>query len=296
MKGQDSSALFRSSADREAIRAEGERFRARLTGPVEDFSLSTSFGATHGLVTGPVDGPPLVVLHGALASSAHVLPELGPLVRTHRVYAVDVIGQSVWSEDRRLEVRDDSYARWLEEVCDGLELSAFDLFGVSWGGFVAMQGARRMGARVRHLVLMAPAGVVANKPWPAFRDAGWPILAYIKFPSPRRLDRAMRSLFTTLDPDWTAYMGKALLAYRLDIRIPPLAKELNEIRCPTLVFGGDEDASFPGEALLTRMRELRPDGEAELVKGCKHCPPLTPEFRDWMAQRVSRFLAEGKAQ
>jgi pimeloyl-ACP methyl ester carboxylesterase len=285
-------SLFQNSEARETIRQECERFRARLTVPVEDVTLATSFGSTHVLVTGPVEGPPLVILHGALASSAHVLPELGPMLKTRRVYAVDVMGQSVWSEDRRIDVRDGSYARWLEEVCDGLGLTTFDLYGISWGGFVALQGAIRMPARVRHLVLLAPAGVVANKPWPAFRDAGWPMLAYIKFPSPKRLDRAMRSLFTTLDPDWTSYMGKALLAYRLDMRIPPLAQPeaTRAITCPTQVFGADEDASFPGEALLKRVKELVPHAETELLANCKHCPPLTPEFRKRMAARIEPFL------
>lgn len=286
-------SLFQSFEARETIRQECERFRARLTVPVEDVTLATSFGSTHVLVTGPADGPPLVILHGALASSAHVLPELGPMLKTHRVYAVDVMGQSVWSEDRRIDVRDDSYARWLEEVCDGLRLSAFNLYGISWGGFVALQGAIRMGERVRHLVLLAPAGVLANKPWPAFRDAGWPMLTYIKFPSPKRLDRAMRSLFTTLDPDWKSYMGKALLAYRLDMRIPPLAQPeaTRGVLCPTLVFGADKDASFPGAPLLERMRALIPHTETELLEDCKHCPPLTPEFRERMGARIEPFLS-----
>lgn len=118
------------------------------------------------------------------------------------------------------------------------------------------------------------------------------MLAYIKYPSPKRLERAMLSLFTTLDPDWTGYMGQALLAYRLDMRIPPLAQpsETKAIQCPVLVFGADQDASFPGEVLVRRIKELIPDAETELLRDCKHCPPLTPEFRARMAARIEPFL------
>jgi len=83
-----------------------------------------------------------VCLHGALASSAHVLPELGSLVEHYRVYAVDLLGQSVMSEDVRLELNDDSYGDWLQAVCAGLGLTRINLLGVSWGGFVALRASR----------------------------------------------------------------------------------------------------------------------------------------------------------
>ena len=38
-------------------------------------------------------GTPLVLLHGAMASSSHVLAELVPLLSTYRVHAVDILGQ-----------------------------------------------------------------------------------------------------------------------------------------------------------------------------------------------------------
>ena len=46
---------------------------------LESRTIDTTWGETHVLVGGPVDGLPLVLLHGALASSAHVLAELVPL-------------------------------------------------------------------------------------------------------------------------------------------------------------------------------------------------------------------------
>ena len=65
--------------------------------------MATRFGDTHVLVAGPVDAPSLVVLHGAMGSSAHMLGELAPLLAKFRVYSVQVIGQSVrrGTRDRR---------------------------------------------------------------------------------------------------------------------------------------------------------------------------------------------------
>lgn len=289
----NASTMFASPQKRELIRQWCGRFRQRIGVPVEDTVVHTSFGSTHALMAGPASAPPLVLLHGALASSAHVLPEAGPLVRTRRVYALDIIGQSAWSEDRRLDVRDSSYGRWLVEAVQALGLNRYDLFGVSWGGFVALSGARVAPERIGKLILLNPAGIVANRSWAAFRDAGWPFLVYRMRPSPSRLERAVGSLFTTLDPDWTAYFGDALLSYRLDMRVPPhfQSDALRHVQCPVLAFGSEYDVSFPGPALLHRIGQLLPQSELELLKGSKHCPPLTDEFRASLAARIDRFLA-----
>jgi 2-hydroxy-6-oxonona-2,4-dienedioate hydrolase len=58
----------------------------------------------------------------------------------------------------------------------------------------------------------------------------------------------------------------------------------------TLVLGGDEDISFPGRAMVDRVSALLPGAKTELLERCRHCPPTTPEFRSWLAQRVTSFL------
>lgn len=287
------SVMFVDEARKAAIRGWHDRFRSRLAVPTEEREVTTSFGRTHLLVAGPASAPPLLVVHGALSSSAHVLPELGPLVETRRCFVLDVIGQSVMSEDRRIDLAGDDYGRWIAEVASSLGLERFDLLGASWGGFVAMRGARVLGDRVRHLVLVVPAGVVAGSAWEGFRAMGWPILLYRAFPSEARLERVVRPLFTTLDPEWTAYFGEAIRSYRLDFRPPPLARpeDVASITAPVLIFAAEKDLSFPGASLVARAAELFPRVETELIQGAKHSPPTTAEFRGWLGRRTERFLA-----
>ena len=102
-----SSIMFRSPEARARIAAWFDRFHETLGVPTRSREVSTRFGATHVLVAGPEHAPPLVCLHGALASSAHLLGELGPLLTRYRVHAVDVLGQSVKSADARLPIEDD---------------------------------------------------------------------------------------------------------------------------------------------------------------------------------------------
>lgn len=284
--------MFESPAARERVRAFYDRFRARLPVPLEERTFETSFGRTHALLAGPRDAPPLVVCHGALASSAHVLTELVGLVERHRVMALDVLGQSVMSEERRLDVRTDEHGQWVLESAAALGLERFALLGVSWGGFVARQAALLAPERVTKLVLLVPAGWVAGSAWRGFVDMGLPLMLYRAFPSEARLSRLLDGLTTEADPEWRAYLGEAFRAYRLDLRIPPSLRpeEAANLRCPLLVIAAEGDVSFPGEKLLARVRELTPHAEVELMRGCKHAPPSTDAFRRWLADRVGAFL------
>lgn len=245
------STMFKDPAAKTLIQDWYRKFLARTAAPTEERVIDTIFGATHVLIAGPADGPPLVVLHGALASSAHVLLELGNLVDDHRIYAIDVVGQSVMSEDRRLEMKDDSYAQWLRLTLNGLGLGAVNLLGVSWGGWVSLSFATTEPSRVSKLVLVMPAGIVNGSAWRGFIEAGWPIMKFMRNPSDANLDKVAKGQFTTIDPDWRRFFGDALLNYKLDMRIPPLYPDerLAKVTCPVLVFGAENDLSFPGEKL-----------------------------------------------
>ena len=295
-----SSAMFVDDDARGRMATWFETFRSTLPFPTESRTVTTPDGPTHVLVTGPEDAPPLVCLHGALATSAHLLPELGALVTRYRVYAVDVVGQSVMSADRRIEVRDDSYGQWLAAVLDGLGLATTAIFGVSWGGFVALRAAKVAPDRIDALVLLVPGGVVNGSAWAGFTTLGWPLLVYRLAPSEKRLRRLVDAMFTSYDERWCRWFGDAVLSYRMDMRIPPLTKpeELADFvarRRPTLFLGADDDVSFPGRALVERAKALVPHAEIELLEGCKHCPPTDDAFRAKTASRVATFLEKARA-
>lgn len=285
--------MFVDDAARDRMAAWYETFRGAIAVPTESRVVETPYGKTHVLIAGPRDAPPLVVLHGALASSAHVLPELGALVERYRIHAVDVVGQSVMSVDRRLALDDDSYGTWLVAVCAGLGIAQTAVFGISWGGFVALRLLKVAPALVSALILMVPAGLVSGSAWAGLTKVGWPMLTYRLSPSDRRLRRLVDGLFTSHDEQWTSYFGDAVRSYRMDMRVPPLQRpeDVAGYTGPTLVMAADQDVSFPGTALLTRARELFPRAQLELLQDCKHCPPTTPGFRAQTASRIEAFLS-----
>jgi pimeloyl-ACP methyl ester carboxylesterase len=290
-------SLVKTPAARTALEGWYQTFRAKIPTETTERRVTTRYGETHVLVGGPEDGPPVVVLHGALASSAHVLSELAPLLSTFRVHAVDIIGQSVKSAEVRPPVSDNSYGVWLTEVMDGLALAKAHVVAVSYGGFIALKLAAHAPARIDRLVLLVPAGVVNGPPLDGLFKLGLPMLLYRAFPSEKRLARSVQYLLTTTGDDWTPYLGEAFRGIDLDMRVPPLARpeELANLTAPTLVLGADNDLSFPGRKLLDRASKLLPNlKDKELIANCRHCPPTTDAFRAWLSERISRFLLDAQ--
>jgi pimeloyl-ACP methyl ester carboxylesterase len=273
-----------------------ERFRARIPLPTQSRMVKTRIGDTHVLVGGPEDGPSVVLLHGAMATSAHALRELAPLLERFRVYAVDVVGQSVKSADTRPSVANNEYGEWLKDVLDGLGLQKTHVIGVSWGGFVSIRLAALAPERIARLALLVPAGVVPIPHWESLTKVGLPMLFYRLAPSEKRLKAFVSNLLTTTDDDWAPYLGDAVRHYNMDMRVPSLARpeELKGFTAPTLVLGADADFSFPGARVLERAPALfQTLAGIELIKGSHHCPPTTDAFRRWLSDRLGAFLLEG---
>jgi 2-hydroxy-6-oxonona-2,4-dienedioate hydrolase len=301
-------SIFRSEAARQGLVDRHDRVRASLPAPTTSRRIPTRFGETHVLVGGDASGSgsrppgpadderlPLVLLHGALATSALLLRELAPLMASFRVHAVDIVGQSALSADRRISVKNDDYGRWMVEVLDALELPHVGVVGVSWGGFVALRLAAHAPDRIERMALVAPAGVVRS-PLSSFFRMGWPLTRYLASPNAARLDALLSQLLSTPDDDWTAYLGEAFLAFDLSMTVPRRARpiEFRGFDAPAFVVGCERDVSFPGVPLLARARELLPNVvRTELLRGANHSPPTTDEFRRWMSGELAAFFGKG---
>jgi 2-hydroxy-6-oxonona-2,4-dienedioate hydrolase len=225
--------------------------------------------------------------------SSHLLSELGPLIERFRIYAPDQPGQSVRGPQVKLSLNDDSHARWLIEVMDALGLETVNLFGVSWGGFVARLTASTEPDRVRRLAMLVPAGIANGSHWTGLTKMAWPMLRYRLRRTEHNLRRLLEPLFTTWDEDWAAYTGEALFDMPMNLRIPPLATDadLRRLTMPLFVLGAQNDISFPGASVVRRLKSIVPHAQAEVIPGCRHCPPTTPEFRQWLGARLAAFFA-----
>ncbi len=131
--------------------------------PVESETrmVATAYGETYVRISGPVDAPPLVLLHGANATSLSWIPNIRALSGEYRTYAVDNIydfGLSVFTKKFK---KPDDFIRWMDELFTALDLGdRIKLVGLSYGGWLTSRYALRYPERVDKIVLLAPAATV----------------------------------------------------------------------------------------------------------------------------------------
>lgn len=101
-------------------------------------------------VTGPADGTPIVFVHGTIFNRTMWAPQRAALSRTFRVIAPDLPGHGARADEPfRLEEAVTTLERVLAAHTDG----SAHLVGLSLGGYVATEFARRHPERVQSLVL-----------------------------------------------------------------------------------------------------------------------------------------------
>ncbi len=268
------------------------RFRSLIPFKTESKTIQTSFGKTHVLTGGRSDGRPMILLHGALASSAHLMSELRYLADHYRLYAIDIIGQSVMSEDRHLTVNGNDYGHWLMETADLLGIRTFTLTGVSFGGFVSLRAAAVAPDRIDHLILLVPAGLVNGNAVQGISKLALPMFLYRTFKGERNLKRFTDNLLSNPDPEWVQYLADAFLCYRLNFKVPMLAgnDEFRDLKCPVMLITASEDYSFPGKKAEDRGKKIFPNLQySEVMEGIKHSPPTEDSFRRSIAGKIRNF-------
>ena len=128
--------------------------------PCDERDIPTRFGTTHVLVSGPKDAPPLVLLHGYMATSTMWSVNIADFSKDYRVYAVDVMGQPSKSIPNEPICTAADFVSWLTATLDALHLDCVSLLGMSYGGWLALTFAVAASERVQKLVLLSPAASV----------------------------------------------------------------------------------------------------------------------------------------
>jgi pimeloyl-ACP methyl ester carboxylesterase len=160
---------FRTASGRASYHRAYERtLEALWPVPVEHASLPTSFGTTHALLSGPPDGPPVILFHGAGLSATSWYRNVGPLAKQSRIIAVDHVFDRGLSQQSTIVGCEVDAAMWVADVMAAAGLQSASLVGLSQGAWVAAATARFRPELTDRLVLLAPAATIA-----AFRGPFW---------------------------------------------------------------------------------------------------------------------------
>lgn len=257
----------------------------------ETVDLPSAYGTTRVTACGSADAPPLVLLHGGGATGTVWFDNVADLGRTHRVYAVDQIGDAGRSvhDGRPLRGVTD-LMDWLDTVLDGLGLRAAAVVGHSYGAWLALSYALHAPGRVRRLVLLDPTGCFVGMSL-TYRLRAVPLLLR---PSAERA-RAFLSWETggaALDPAWLHLFSLASEVRGSPLVLPrrPSAARLGACRVPTLQVLAGRSRALDAERSATAAGRLMPDVTNTLLPEATHHTLPTRDAAE-LDRRVLSFLS-----
>ncbi len=228
---------------------------------------------------GPRDDPePLVLLHGT-SSSLHTWEGWVAALRArHRVITLDLPGFGLTGPNANGDYRGDTYARFVLEVMDRLQVPRFAIGGNSLGGEVAWRTAWLAPGRVTRLILVDAAGLdFESQSVPiGFLVANVPLLNHVfeavlprpmivaslrnVYGDPNRVDDTLVERYYQL----TLREGnrRALVQRFQQKRRAEDASRLRELKLPTLILWGGRDRLIPPEVAQRLHADI---GGSELV-------------------------------
>jgi pimeloyl-ACP methyl ester carboxylesterase len=269
-------AIYKSSEGEQLVKEKYRQFLAYWPLANTQFHLSTSQGDTFVIACGPEGAPALVLLHGSAFNSVTWMGDVVTWASHFRVYAIDVIGQPNLSAPSRPAYDSESYARWLDDVMNGLNLKKATFIGISLGGWLALDYAIRRGDRVACLVLLCPGGVGREKN--SMLKLVFVILPLLLLGDWGRRKATAMMLGASLAPqsEATRAVGDFMALIFKHFR-PNLAKvrrfsdaELQSLTMPVLTILGAKDAMIDSEETLQRLQATVSNLQVEWLPEASH--------------------------
>ncbi|WFR71341.1 alpha/beta hydrolase [Prescottella defluvii] len=264
-------SAFAGTASGRAFDERYDRVLGKWGVPVEGVDVETRHGTTRVNVSGPTTAPPVILLAGGGATSTSWLAVAGELTATHRVFAVDHLGD-VGRSVIRERMRDvDDLVDWLADVLDALGLASVAVIGHSYGAMVGLAFTIRNPDRVDRLVLVDP-----NSCFAGFRT-GYLLRAMPLLIRPTGVrQRALIDWETAgveVDPDWlelVAFGAEHFPATRPVVPRRPRQNELCAVGCPMTVVLAGRSRVHDIRRVEARVRESVPTARTVVVDAATH--------------------------
>lgn len=266
--------------------------------PYEELTLSTSFGETHVIASGPEDATPVVLLHALLAGSVSWYRNVEALSRSYRVYAVDVIGEGNKSRPVKPITTLDGFLGWFTEVIDGLGVDMLYLVGNSYGGFTAAYYAMKLPERIRKLVLIGPAATISPMR-PFMLHMFIPKAMYMFLPGVPGLKHTMHHGVKwmhkglPIDPLWEPFFYNSMVHGGLINQVFPRVyskEEFTQIKAKVLLILGEQEAIYNNlQSAIRSAQELIPEVQIEIIPTAHHVTAVANPEK--VNQKLLEFFA-----
>ena len=232
------------------------------------------------------DGDPLLYLHGVDGPRAD--PLFVELAKTRRVIAPEIpgFGRSP-IPDWMFSVAD--VALFGLDLVDALGFDHLHLAGHSIGGWIATEMAIRHPTPFATLSLLAPMGLVPEKPGFDLFAPAPDIAARAQFHDAGLAERELAARAgEDIDILLQNRMGLARLGWTPRFASVQLPWWLHRVKAPTLLLWGEQDRIVPVDCLEAFRRGI-PRAEVARFSGCGHALPF--ERGAEAAAKINSFIA-----
>ncbi len=216
-------------------------------------------------------GPPIVFLHGLLATNEHWLEAVRHLDHRHRCHMVEIPILDLPGEDCSITGATGLILRFLDGVIRGPSL----LVGNSFGGHVALRVAMERQDLVKGMVLVGPSGLAG----------GMALNTPTTRPSRQRVREGLNELL--FDPAFILesdierihealghrHRARAMVRLSRSVRADNLAGRLRDVAAPTLLLWGRQDRITRAEVAHRFAAEL-PNTRIVWFDRCGHVPMI----------------------
>lgn len=258
--------------------------------PHERFDVPTRFGPTHVVAAGPIDAPPLLLIHAFGAGASSWYANVGALSQRYRVYAIDTIGDTTNSVMTKTIRQRAQFAEWLTDVMDALGVERAPIVGHSYGGWLTLNAALCLPERVERIALCAPAGSfiplnfrfqLMNLRVILFQNRAATDAFYSWCVKPgNRVAESLSEQF---------FQGLTNFKWQYVVRPNTYTDaELAQIRVPTLLLYGDHEVIYDWRKALGRAERLLPNLSTAVIPDAGHF--LIAEQAERVNQKLLEFL------
>ncbi|MGM8364900.1 alpha/beta fold hydrolase [Virgibacillus sp. W0181] len=251
--------IYKSEDGREKIRGHYNNYVAELPFATEKKYVDTSFGKTHMLVAGPVEGKPLFIFQGGNSINPMTLSWFSSLVDTYRIYAPDTIGHPGFSDETRISASDETFATWTAELMEQVNVKKCAFIGPSYGAGIILRLAAFMPEKVDCSVLVCPAGIRLGSKLSMIKSILLPLIMFQVTSS----EKYLQKITDNMSVNCMKHLDKQIIGdifkyVKLEQDMPKLTekKELTNYNAPTLVIAGEKDVFFPESKLKPTAMEI----------------------------------------
>lgn len=261
-------SIYKSNKGKRIIMERYKEILKYWPAPYEQRNIPTQYGNTFVMSSGTDSGEAVVFLHGSTTNAAMWMGDAAVLGKKYKVYAVDIIGEPGKSDESRPDMTDGNYAKWLEEVFDGLGIRKAAVVGNSLGGWMALDLAIHAPERVSQLVLLAPGGI-----FPVHAAFVLKAISLAMLGS-KGEDKLSKTIFGNVAvPKEALAFGELLKQYFISrpFKAPVFSdNEIGQLTMPILYMGGENDTLFPSVKCAERLKELTPHADIRVIKDMHH--------------------------